>query len=487
MKKLLILTVFSILIVSVSFAYADVDTDESQITIPYEFKNIAAMWYEDKITDDEFLQSIQIRINQEKIILPDVNVAVTGGAYVIIPGWIKNNAGWWAGGSIDDDSFAQGIKFLFTSNILPVDVDSELDVSLLPPKINYKHQSSNDEIRFSGFLGDLINCEAFSYVVPLSFPSTTKTPVVIEIIDPQGNVVGTTANGDDARNIKVDWSTNGKYLIHVHYNGDIYQEDFTHGMTSESFDSHVIGCLKNEHIKSVTESTWTWFNWPNHTQEGFDKNIKTAEEFTRKSNDSFWLSFVSAENINNVIQGESPIHDTSESFSKRNELKSILSDGIEQKVIGIFQDSENKLLKIENISLDQKTDLIYELRAERDQQVINQKAYAEEYVENLYRLYASVKASQDYREQYNELVNQINLQEKENELQIEKEKDAIRQEILSDNKISSSSNTETTTTTTESLCENSKTLIYKTRDNSTTCVSSTTAEKLVQRGWGYYP
>ena len=29
-----------------------------------------------------------------------------------IPVWIKNNAGWWADGSIDDSSFVQGIQFL---------------------------------------------------------------------------------------------------------------------------------------------------------------------------------------------------------------------------------------------------------------------------------------------------------------------------------------------------------------------------------------
>ena len=29
-----------------------------------------------------------------------------------IPAWIKNNAGWWAEGAIDDNSFVQGIQFL---------------------------------------------------------------------------------------------------------------------------------------------------------------------------------------------------------------------------------------------------------------------------------------------------------------------------------------------------------------------------------------
>jgi len=35
-----------------------------------------------------------------------------------IPSWIKNNAGWWADGSIDDNSFIQGIQFLVKEGII---------------------------------------------------------------------------------------------------------------------------------------------------------------------------------------------------------------------------------------------------------------------------------------------------------------------------------------------------------------------------------
>ena len=37
-----------------------------------------------------------------------------------IPSWIKNNAGWWADGSIDDNSFVQGIQFLIKEGIMRV-------------------------------------------------------------------------------------------------------------------------------------------------------------------------------------------------------------------------------------------------------------------------------------------------------------------------------------------------------------------------------
>ena len=37
-----------------------------------------------------------------------------------IPSWIKNNAGWWADGSIDDNSFVQGIQFLIKEGIMRI-------------------------------------------------------------------------------------------------------------------------------------------------------------------------------------------------------------------------------------------------------------------------------------------------------------------------------------------------------------------------------
>ena len=37
-----------------------------------------------------------------------------------VPSWIKNNAGWWADGTIDDDSFVQGIQFLVKEGFMKI-------------------------------------------------------------------------------------------------------------------------------------------------------------------------------------------------------------------------------------------------------------------------------------------------------------------------------------------------------------------------------
>ena len=38
----------------------------------------------------------------------------------IVPDWIKNNAGWWADGQIDDNSFVSGIQYLIKVGIIIV-------------------------------------------------------------------------------------------------------------------------------------------------------------------------------------------------------------------------------------------------------------------------------------------------------------------------------------------------------------------------------
>ena len=38
-----------------------------------------------------------------------------------VPDWVKNNAGWWADGLIDDRSFVSGIEWLVSNGIIVVE------------------------------------------------------------------------------------------------------------------------------------------------------------------------------------------------------------------------------------------------------------------------------------------------------------------------------------------------------------------------------
>ena len=37
-----------------------------------------------------------------------------------VPDWIKNNAGWWADGQIDDSSFVAGLQWLISNGIIKI-------------------------------------------------------------------------------------------------------------------------------------------------------------------------------------------------------------------------------------------------------------------------------------------------------------------------------------------------------------------------------
>jgi len=96
--------------------------DSSKITtekIPAWIKNNAGWWADGSIDDDSFVQGIQYLI-KEGIIKVPITEQEDGTQNNKIPDWIKNNAGWWAEGSIDDNSFVQGIQYLIKEGIIQI-------------------------------------------------------------------------------------------------------------------------------------------------------------------------------------------------------------------------------------------------------------------------------------------------------------------------------------------------------------------------------
>ncbi|NNL58762.1 MAG: peptidase, partial [Nitrosopumilus sp.] len=41
-------------------------------------------------------------------------------AHAEVPDWVKNNAGWWADGTISESEFLTGIEFLIKENVVVV-------------------------------------------------------------------------------------------------------------------------------------------------------------------------------------------------------------------------------------------------------------------------------------------------------------------------------------------------------------------------------
>jgi hypothetical protein len=87
--------------------------------IPAWIKNNAGWWADGSIDDNSFIQGIQFLIKEKIIVIPPTTQG-TGSGNNEIPSWIKNNAGWWADGSIDDNSFIQGIQFLIKEGMIKI-------------------------------------------------------------------------------------------------------------------------------------------------------------------------------------------------------------------------------------------------------------------------------------------------------------------------------------------------------------------------------
>jgi len=61
-----------------------------------------------------------------------IPLAQNAQAQSLIPDWIKNNAGWWAEGTVDDETFLNGIEFLIENEIINVSSESEaIDVDTI--------------------------------------------------------------------------------------------------------------------------------------------------------------------------------------------------------------------------------------------------------------------------------------------------------------------------------------------------------------------
>jgi hypothetical protein len=96
----------------------ETSTDTTSSTIPEWIKNNAGWWADGSINDDAFIQGIGFLIKEGTISVESTSQSDSDAKE--IPAWIKNNAGWWADGSIDDTAFLQGIEFLVKEGIIPV-------------------------------------------------------------------------------------------------------------------------------------------------------------------------------------------------------------------------------------------------------------------------------------------------------------------------------------------------------------------------------
>jgi hypothetical protein len=111
--------------VTIEYSNDLVDTDiinsdsvENKVSIPAWIKNTAGWWSSGTIDDTSFVKAIQYLISNGIMQIPH-GISGSGSAQEI-PSWIKSNAGWWAQGKISDNDFISGIQYLINSGIVKV-------------------------------------------------------------------------------------------------------------------------------------------------------------------------------------------------------------------------------------------------------------------------------------------------------------------------------------------------------------------------------
>ncbi|MFB5620321.1 MAG: peptidase, partial [Nitrosopumilus sp.] len=123
-------------------------------------KNNAGWWADGTISDGEFLTGVSFLIKDGIIKVSPTSVSSETSDKV--PSWVKNNAGWWADGTISDGEFVNGIQHLMKIGLVTVPA-SETSLGEVPADSGDLElvllQSKLDECSKITKAYDRLNCE----------------------------------------------------------------------------------------------------------------------------------------------------------------------------------------------------------------------------------------------------------------------------------------------------------------------------------------
>ena len=112
--KAIILAISAILLVGSMAPFASAER------VPDWVKNNAGWWADGTISDGEFVSGVQHLIKEGILAVPQTTTASAETTTEGIPDWVKSNAGWWADGTISDGEFVNGIQHLIKIGIVNV-------------------------------------------------------------------------------------------------------------------------------------------------------------------------------------------------------------------------------------------------------------------------------------------------------------------------------------------------------------------------------
>ncbi len=111
-------------------------------TIPAWIKNNAAWWADGTISENEFLNGIQYLIKENILVVPPAQLAAEQTDSV--PDWVKNNAKWWSDGTISDGEFLNAIQHLIKIGIISVATDMEAPSEQMQPAVKKQTTSGTE-------------------------------------------------------------------------------------------------------------------------------------------------------------------------------------------------------------------------------------------------------------------------------------------------------------------------------------------------------
>ena len=192
----------------------------TETEIPAWIKNNAKWWADGTIGDNDFVLGIQYLVNYNIIKIPQTTTDVAQNN-VQIPAWIKNNAKWWADGTIKDSDFVQGIQYLIKMGIMRVQVKP------LEQTAHLATQSDSDNVGTLNVSDDLVQKQAHQ-MTQITITGTVSdfqagTYITLTIVNPDRSSFELkgilTKKGEfSVPYVIYDGSQIGSYLVTAKYN-----------------------------------------------------------------------------------------------------------------------------------------------------------------------------------------------------------------------------------------------------------------------------
>jgi len=91
---------------------------EDPVSVPDWIRDNAEWWATGTITDSTFVTGIEFMLENNIIMISNIPSGDTSGDE--IPDWIRNNAHWWSQDLISEDEFVNSLKFLIQKGIIVI-------------------------------------------------------------------------------------------------------------------------------------------------------------------------------------------------------------------------------------------------------------------------------------------------------------------------------------------------------------------------------